>query len=207
MPDIKSGLLLVVSGPSGAGKGTVCKALREMQPNITLSVSVTTRPPRPGEEEGVHYYFKTEEEFFSMQEEGAFLETARVYDHWYGTPIRDVRSLLLQGRDVLLEIDIQGALKVKDRFDDGVFVFVVPPSMQELRARIVGRKTEDEEAVLQRFQSAYSEINFIDRYNYVVVNDKAEEAAGRIAAILVAERCRVVRNPKMQSMLLGGETV
>nr|WP_122013308.1 guanylate kinase [Maliibacterium massiliense] len=203
----KQGLLLVVSGPSGAGKGTVCRALRALRPDMRISVSVTTRDPRPGEEEGVHYYFRSKEQFAKMEQEGAFLETAEVYGNRYGTPVSGVRKMLMDGHDVLLEIDIQGALQVKDRFDEGVFVFVVPPSMEELRARIVGRATEDEQTILRRFQSAYNEINFITRYNYVVVNDQVADAAARIDAILTAESCRVVRNPRLQNMLLGGERI
>ncbi len=201
----KKGLLIVVSGPSGAGKGTICKAILEQHPHIQLSVSVTTRPPREGEVEGINYFFKSEEEFLAMVENGEFLEYAKVFDSYYGTPKKYVKDKLLLGQDVILEIDIQGALKVKDKFEEGVFIFIVPPSMKELKRRIVNRGTESQESIVKRFQSAYQELNFISRYNYVVVNDTIEEATRKIEAIIIAEKCRVDRNREMNIILQGGE--
>jgi len=201
----KKGLLIVVSGPSGAGKGTICKAILEQHPEIQLSVSVTTRPPREGEVDGVNYFFKSEEEFLSMVEDGEFLEYAKVFDAYYGTPKKYVKDKLLAGQDVILEIDIQGALKVKEKFEEGVFIFIVPPSMEELKRRIVSRGTESQEAIVKRFQRAYQELNFISRYNYVVVNDTIEEATKKIEAIIIAEKCRVDRNKEMNIILQGGE--
>jgi guanylate kinase len=201
----KKGLLIVVSGPSGAGKGTICKAILEQHPHIQLSVSVTTRPPREGEVDGINYFFKSEEEFLAMVENGEFLEYAKVFDSYYGTPKKYVKDKLLLGQDVILEIDIQGALKVKDKFEEGVFIFIVPPSMKELKRRIVNRGTESQESIVKRFQSAYQELNFISRYNYVVVNDTIEEATRKIEAIIIAEKCRVDRNREMNIILQGGE--
>ncbi|HPT77788.1 MAG TPA: guanylate kinase [Candidatus Atribacteria bacterium] len=200
----KNGLLIVISGPSGAGKGTICKSWLEKHPEAVLSISVTTRPPRPNERDGVNYFFKSREEFERMIAENEFLEYAEVYGNYYGTPRRFVQSQLLSGKDVILEIDIQGALKVKERFEEGVFIFIIPPTMEELRRRIVKRGTEDPETILKRFRSAYEELNFIKRYNYVVVNDKVEEAVKKIEAIIIAEKCRVDRNKELHLILQGG---
>lgn len=198
----EAGLLIVVSGPSGAGKGTVCRELLRIRPGLVLSVSVTTRPPRPGERDGVHYLFRTPEQYEKMLEEGEFLEHATVYGHGYGTPRRFVYDHIRAGEDVLLEIDTQGALQVKEQVDEGVFIFILPPSMRELRERITGRRTETPDAIVSRFGEAYEELNLVARYHYVVVNDVAEDAARRIDAILVAERCRVGRNREFNRKLL-----
>lgn len=190
---MSQGLLVVVSGPSGAGKGTVCKAYRERHPDTLLSISATTRSPRRGEIDGVNYFFKTVESFQTMIENGDFLEYAEVYGNYYGTPKKYVRDKLMEGKDIILEIDIQGALAVKDKFEEGVFVFIVPPSMEELKRRIVTRGTETKEEVLKRFQKSYEELNFIKRYNYVIINDTVENAVNKIEAIVTAEKCRVSR--------------
>ena len=200
----KKGLLIVISGPSGAGKGTICKEWLCRHPETVLSVSVTTRPPRPMEEDGINYFFRTREVFEKMIEENEFLEYARVYDNYYGTPRKYVQQHLMAGQDVILEIDIQGALQVKDRFEKGVFLFIVPPTMEELKKRIVKRGTEDPEVILKRFKSAFEEINFIKRYNYIVVNDKVEEAVRKIEAVILAEKCRVDRNRELILQLQGG---
>ena len=184
----------MISGPSGAGKGTICKAYLEKHPETLMSISVTTRPPRKGEKEGVNYFFRDKATFENMLKEGAFLEYAKVYDNYYGTPKDFVKKNLMAGRDVILEIDIQGALQIKDKFDEAVFIFIIPPSMEELKRRIVGRGTETAESLLKRFKSAFEELNFIPRYNYLVINDTVDKAVSKIESIITAEKCRVDRN-------------
>lgn len=191
--NVAKGLLIVISGPSGAGKGTICKNLLEREPQLCLSVSATTRSPREGEVDGVNYHFMTKEDFKHKIEEGDFIEYAQVYDNFYGTPKSNVEKLLNEGKDVILEIDIQGALKVKENFDSGVFIFILPPSMEELKQRIIKRGSETPESLMKRFKSAYKEINFVSRYNYAVVNDEVEEATDKLEAIILAEKCRVDR--------------
>ena len=144
------GLLIVLSGPSGAGKGTICSRLRAEMPNLTYSVSMTTRQPRVGEVEGVNYFFRDKEEFEELLKEDAFLEYAKVYDNYYGTPKKHVMDLLDQGKSVLLEIDIQGAMQVKERYSDAIFIYIVPPSLTELSARLRGRATDSEEVIDKR---------------------------------------------------------
>lgn len=186
------GLLIVISGPSGAGKGTICKALLERS-EYWLSVSATTRSPRAGETDGSNYYFLTKDEFKQKISENDFLEYAEVYGNYYGTPKSKVMEALDAGKDVILEIDIQGALKVKDNFAQGVFIFILPPSMEELKNRIIGRGSETPESLMTRFKSAYKEINYVSKYNYAVVNDTVENAVSKIECVLNAERCRVDR--------------
>ncbi|MDW8801090.1 guanylate kinase [Clostridium sp. A1-XYC3] len=188
----KKGLLVVISGPSGAGKGTICKALLE-QNDFWLSVSSTTRQPRKGEIEGTNYYFLSREQFEDRIAKDDFLEYAEVYGNYYGTPKSKALEAIEKGQDVVLEIDIQGALKVKDTYPEGVFIFILPPSMEELKKRIINRGSETPESLMTRFKSAYKEINYISKYNYAVVNDTVEEAVQKIESIIVAERCRVDR--------------
>lgn len=187
------GLLIVISGPSGAGKGTICKSLLSKHPELNLSVSATTRSPRQGEVEGINYYFMTKDDFKEKIKDGDFLEYAEVYDNYYGTPKSNVEEILNQGKDVILEIDIQGALKVKENCDSGIFIFILPPSMEELKQRIIKRGSETPESLMKRFKSAYKEINYVSRYNYAVVNDEVEKATEKIEAIILAEKCRVDR--------------
>ena len=187
------GLLIVISGPSGAGKGTICKSFLERNTEVAISVSATTRSPREGEVEGVNYYFMSKEQFKKKIDDNDFLEYAEVYDNYYGTPKSNVEELLESGKDVILEIDIQGALKVKENTEEGVFIFILPPSMEELKARIIKRGSETPESLMKRFKSAYKEINFISRYNYAVVNDEVETAVEKLEAIINAEKCRVDR--------------
>lgn len=189
----KRGVLIVISGPSGAGKGTICKALLEKKDDLFLSVSATTREPRAGEVHGVNYYFLSKEEFLNKVDEGDFLEWAEVYGNYYGTPKSKVEEMLNEGKNVILEIDIQGALKVKENCEDGVFIFILPPSMEELKQRIIKRGSETPESLLRRFNSAYAEINYISKYNYGVINDEVELAVKKIENILCAEECRVDR--------------
>lgn len=187
------GILIVISGPSGAGKGTICKALLEKRDDLYISVSCTTRSPRQGEVDGVNYKFLTVEDFKKGIANDEFLEYAEVYGNFYGTPKSGVQELLDSGKNVILEIDIQGALKVKETMDEGVFIFILPPSMEELKNRIIGRGSETEESLMTRFKSAYKEINYVSKYNYAVVNDTVDEAVKKVEGILLAETCRVDR--------------
>lgn len=193
-PMIDKGLLIVLSGPSGAGKGTICASLRTKMPNLVYSVSMTTRAPRVGEVEGVNYFFRTQEEFKELLEAGAFLEYAKVYDNYYGTPKDYVMELINEGKNVILEIDIQGAMQVKDRFSTGVFIYIVPPSLEVLSQRILGRGTDSREVIDKRLSLASSELALAHRYDYIVVNDELEDAVEKVRAILLAESCKITRN-------------
>ncbi|MDR5586949.1 MULTISPECIES: guanylate kinase [Clostridium] len=193
MNDKKRGLLIVISGPSGAGKGTICKELLEKNDNLLLSVSATTRSPRNGEVDGINYHFLSKEDFITRIEKNDFLEHAEVYGNYYGTPKSNVDKMLDSGRDVILEIDIQGALKVKENTEEGVFIFILPPSMEELKQRIIKRGSETPESLMKRFKSAYKEINFVSKYNYAVVNDEVNVAVEKLEAVILAEKCRVDR--------------
>jgi guanylate kinase len=196
------GILFVLSGPSGVGKGTVCKALREQKLDIQYSVSATTRQPREGERHGVEYFFKSKEEFLSMIENKELLEWAEYVGNYYGTPIEYVNSTLDEGKDVILEIEVQGALQVKNIFPEGVFIFLTPPSLDELRSRIVGRGTETEDLINNRMTVAKEEIELMQHYDYSVVNDQIESACSRIKAIITTEHCRVDRvRPKYEKIL------
>ena len=191
---IQKGLLIVLSGPSGAGKGTVCKALLPTMPTTHYSVSCTTRQPREGEVEGVNYFFKTVEEFKSMVANDDLLEYAEVYTNFYGTPRKYVEETLEAGRNVILEIDIQGALQVKKQFPHGVFIFLIPPSLNELKSRIIGRGSETEESFNRRFGAAAEEMSYISEYDYVLVNDEVANACDKIRSIISSELCSVKRN-------------
>ena len=191
--DKPQGLLLVVSGPSGAGKGTICSLLRKELPELSYSVSVTTREPREGEVDGRDYFFKTVAQVKDMIFRGELLEYAQVYGNYYGTPKPYVMNLLNEGKDVLLEIDIQGALQIKKVFPDGVFIFVVPPSLEELRARIYKRGTDAEDVIEKRLKAATSELSYASEYDYIIVNDVEEKATKRVLTLLEAERYRAGR--------------
>ena len=195
MKEQRNGLLLVISGPSGVGKGTLVKALMDRNSRIKMSVSATTRAPRPEEIEGVHYFFKTEEEFKAMVDRGEFLEYMHVFgSNYYGTPRSFVEQHLANGYDVILEIDVQGAMKVKQAFPDAVLIFITAPSMSEIKSRLIGRGTETMEQVEKRFATAFEEVKMIPRYDYVIVNDVVDKAVHHMEAILEAERCRVSRS-------------
>lgn len=190
-----NGLLIVLSGPSGAGKGTICHELLRQQPEVKYSVSATTRKPRPKEVDGLDYFFRTQEEFQSMIQNDELLEWAEFCENYYGTPRFAVEQALQAGTDVILEIEIQGALQIKKRFPHGVFVFVVPPSMSVLSERIHKRGTESEEVIRKRLETATRELEYVTEYDYVIVNDELEKAVDKLKNILVAEKCRVKRRP------------
>lgn len=188
-----NGLLVVISGPSGAGKGTICKRLREVMKDLKVSVSATTRQPRWGEIEGESYFFINEEEFIKKINNDEFLEYAKVYGNFYGTPKKEVFKQLEAGNDVILEIDIQGALQVKKNYPRGVFIFILPPSITELKNRIEGRGTDSKEVILERMQSVYEELNYAFEYDYVVLNDEVESAVEKITCIIKSEKNRAIR--------------
>lgn len=188
------GLLIVFSGPSGVGKGTVRKEIFEHKDNkFKYSVSMTTRPKRPGEVDGVDYHFRTREEFEELIRQGQMLEYAEYVGNYYGTPLNYVNETLDQGTDVFLEIEVQGALQVKTKVPDGVFIFLTPPDLEELRDRLVGRATDSEEVINQRIARAKEEIALMREYDYAVVNDEVPLAAERVRRIIEAEHFRVER--------------
>lgn len=187
----KRGLLIVLSGPSGVGKGTVRKELfNQENTNLQYSISMTTRKPREGEVDGIDYFFRTKEDFEELIRNNQLLEWAEFVGNYYGTPIEYVEQTLEQGKDVFLEIEVQGALQVKKAFPEGVFIFLAPPSLSELKNRIVGRGTETEEVIQNRLTVAKEEIEMMDAYDYVVENDEVELACERINAIVKGEHCR-----------------
>ena len=183
------GKLFVISGPSGAGKGTICKEVLDGERNIKMSVSMTTRAPRDGEIDKVHYHFVDHEKFLTLIEDDGFLEHANVYGNFYGTPKKQVMEWLEQGIDVILEIDVQGALQVKKTYPEGVFIFILPPSIEELKKRIMGRGSETEETMARRLGAALREISCIDQYDYRVINEDLDTAIGCVRSIITAEQC------------------
>lgn len=194
---MKKGLLIVVSGPSGVGKGTVCKALIEKKKDIFLSVSATTRSPREGEREGINYYYLSAKDFSERISKGGFLEYARYVDNYYGTPKEEVFQKLEQGIDVLLEIELQGALQVKETCPEALFVFLLPPDMKVLQERIVNRGTEDEKTIEKRMLQAREELKYIEKYDYMVINEKLQRAVEETLCIIEAEKHRIERNHEM----------
>lgn len=191
------GCLIVVSGPSGAGKGTVCGEFLRTHRDVTYSISATTRAPRAGETDGVEYFFVKKSEFKKMIEGGKLLEWAEVFGNYYGTPIDPIREKLDAGRDVLLEIDTRGALSVMRKCPDGIYIFLLPPSLSELERRLRQRANNTDEDIKRRLSEAAGEISRAREYAYAVVNDNVEEAARRFSSIVEAERCRTSRCQRM----------
>lgn len=191
---MNKGILVVVSGFSGAGKGTVMNRLLEKYENYALSVSVTTRAPRPGEEEGKSYFFRSREEFERLIREDALLEYARYVDNYYGTPKSYVQEQLEAGKDVILEIEIQGAMKIREKIPEALLVFVVPPSMEELKKRLTGRGTETEEIIRSRLARAGEEAEGMDQYDYLLVNDDLETCVDALHQMIQSEHMRTQRN-------------
>jgi guanylate kinase len=186
----KKGLLVVLSGPSGSGKGTVLRELLNEEENIFLSVSATTRSPRPGEENGVHYFFLNREEFETEIQNDGMLEHASYCGNYYGTPKKPVFDRCDNGQDVILEIEVQGAMQVLEKYEEAVSIFIMPPSLTELRERLIGRQTEDMETVEKRLTTALEEMKYAGKYDYVVVNDSIKEAVQDIKAILRSEKLK-----------------
>lgn len=191
---MSKGVLTVVSGFSGAGKGTVMKRLIQKYDDYALSISVTTRNPREGERDGIEYFFKTKEEVESMIENDEFLEYARYVDNYYGTPRFYVEEMLAKGKNVILEIEIQGAMQIKAKNPEAVLVFVTPPSFEELRNRLVGRGTETADVIESRLRRASEEAEGMPSYDYILVNDQVEDCVDRLHQIILSERARAQRN-------------
>ena len=191
---MSKGVLTVVSGFSGAGKGTVMKRLIQKYDDYALSISVTTRNPREGERDGIEYFFKTKEEVETMIENDEFLEYARYVDNYYGTPLFYVEEMLAKGKNVILEIEIQGAMQIKAKNPEAVLVFVTPPSFEELRNRLVGRGTETADVIESRLRRASEEAEGMSSYDYILVNDQVEDCVDRLHQIILSERARAQRN-------------
>ncbi|MBQ6495321.1 MAG: guanylate kinase [Bacilli bacterium] len=187
------GNLIVISGPSGAGKDSIVEKLKEYNNNFWVSISMTSREPRSNDIPNETYYFVSREEFERRINDGIFLEYAIYNDNYYGTPRDIISEKLDKGLDVILVIEIQGALKVKELIPEAIFIFIMPPSMNELRRRLINRGTDSKDKIFNRFKTAYKEINEVTKYNYVVVNDEIDVATKKVNAILLSERCRVDR--------------
>ena len=191
----KRGLLIVLSGPSGVGKGTVRAAIfSKEEQKFVYSISATTRLPRTGETDGVDYFFKTREEFEQMIQNKQLLEYAEYVGNYYGTPLEYVENTLAQGKDVFLEIDVQGAIQVRELMPEGVFIFLTPPDLNELESRIVNRGTDSDEVIAKRMKTAREELELMKYYDYSVVNDTVDNAVQKIEAIIQTEHLRIIRN-------------
>lgn len=204
----KQGILIVLSGPSGAGKGTICQELLRSYPELNYSISATTRIARVGEKNGVNYWFVSQVEFQKMIKNDELLEWAEVYGNFYGTPCHHIAKLLNSGKDVVLEIDTQGATQIKKKFPQGVCIYIAPPSLDELAKRIQKRGTESLENIKTRLSSANIELKYVHNYDYVVVNDKVQSATEKIVAIIIAEKCQVIRNiTTIENILSNGKKI
>lgn len=197
MNNQKEGLVIVLSGPSGCGKGTVVSQLVSGADNIFVSVSATTRKPRDGEIDGKHYFFMDKEDFLSEIDSGGMLEYACYCDNYYGTPLKPVQKQCKNGNDVILEIDVQGALQIKSKLPDAVFIFMMPPSLQELKQRLINRNTEDEATIDKRLKAAIVEMKQAEYYDYIVVNDQIQTAIEEVLSIIKAEKCKIKRTKNL----------
>jgi len=193
---LNKGLLFIISGPSGVGKGTLREKIFNIFQDLRYSVSVTTRPPRKGEKEGIDYYFVSENEFKKMVKENKFAEWALVHGDYKGTPLNFLIDKLQKGEDVLLEIDVQGAMQMKKKFPEGVFIFIAPPSWKDLEERLHERRTEQEEDLEKRLKDARDEMRYMQNYNYLVVNDDIKVAIKKLESIIIAERCKIMNYKK-----------
>ena len=199
---MSKGFLMVLSGPSGSGKGTVSAALMKKNKEIVFSTSVTTRTPRPGEVNGENYFFVSVDEFENMVQNDGLLEYAFVHTNYYGTPKEFVFNEIDKGEIVLLEIDVQGALQIKKRYKEAVFIFLLPPSMSELKQRLINRDTETEEEINTRFSNAYKELDFVGEYDFFVVNNTVDQAVQDIEHIIAAEKLRTKRFKSIKAEVL-----
>lgn len=197
----REGMLVIISGPSGSGKGTVVKELVQKE-DFALSISATTRIPRDGEIDGVHYYFYDKETFEKMKNQNELLEWAEFCDNYYGTPKKYVEQQMLQGKNVILEIEVQGALQVKKIYSDCILVFLVPPNVKELQKRLTQRGTEDKQTIDRRMNRAIEEMEFVPQYDYIVINDTVTEAAEAIRAIVKAESMKSSRNMNIREQFI-----
>ena len=198
----KKGLLFIISGPAGSGKGTIVSRVRELA-QFDFSVSATTRSPRPGEEHGVHYYFIDKTEFEGKIEAGEMLEYAQYVGNYYGTPKKPVEDALAAGRNIVLDIEVKGALQVKEKMPEAIMIYVLPPDYETLLARIRGRGTETEEVIQKRMNEARNEIRTFPKYDYVVINDTVEKAAQDVLSILRTENMKTFRNLDIQENFFG----
>ncbi len=204
MRKLKKGLLIVISGPSGAGKGTIIKEIKNLIPEVAYSVSVTTRAPREGEVDGKDYFFRTYEQFKQMMHENAFLETAEVYGNYYGTPKSYVDKLMKEGKDVILEIDTVGAKNVKKQYPEAVLIFIAPPTAKDLAARLSKRGTESTSVMNKRLQASSKEFQSINNYDFIIVNDEIKDAVQELYSIVNAMHCSVSRNGSLIKKYQGG---
>jgi guanylate kinase len=197
----REGLLVIVSGPSGAGKGTLLELFKHRGGNVKFSVSATSRKPRAGEVDCQNYFFKTVDQFKDMIENNELIEWVRYCDNYYGTPRKHIEDFIKQGFDVILEIEVEGALNIKEKFPDSVSIFILPPSFEELRKRITGRGTEKEDIIEIRMERAKKEIELLNRYDYIVINDELEKAFADINSILIAEKLKFTRNKNILDIM------